>query len=695
LLALLMLVSMAACTPTPDQPVDPDNNQQQPGDDTPGDQPGDQPGDNPGDQPGDQYETITIAQALELCGEVGNVTTERYYIRATIKTITNAAYGAMVIENETGEIAVYGTYSADGSINYSAMDEKPYKGDEVLLHCILQNFNGKKEVKNARLIEFKKNEAVVDLDAYTAATIAEAREAAVGTKVKVSGVVARITYANGMKPSGFILVDNTQSIYVYSADAAQRVQIGNKIEIAASKTYWILGDEQYNAEKFGYKGCNQLEDAYLISNDDRTDNEFDKSWIEESTVKDMLDTPVTEDITTKIFKVNALVKKSPGTGFINYYFNDLDGMTGTYTYTQCNGSDFEWLDAFDGKICTVYLMILNAKSTQSGCVWRILPVLVEDNNFTFDKDLAAEHAVKYYGIPQFLSTYSGNPALEVITSVSSELLGFEVATLSYTSDNEAVVKFVQVGEKLIMNCLSAGKATVTVKGTYNEKEYSEDFEITVTVNEDVDYTNVAGAIAANKGDTVTVKGIVGPSLVNKTGFYLIDETGVIAVQTDADTMATLQMGNEVVLEGVRHINTKGGTNYYGQTCINDAKIVSNAYGKNEYSTASFVSGKTLKEIYDLDPLIDYTTTVFVLQATVTVVEAQYYTNIYLTDGNGTDLRLYCSNASQYTWLKAYAGQEVTVEVAACNWNDKNNYTGCVLSAETPDGKVYNELNFSK
>jgi hypothetical protein len=77
------------------------------------------------------------------------------------------------------------------------------------------------------------------------------------------------------------------------------------------------------------------------------------------------------------------------------------------------------------------------------------------------------------------------------------------------------------------------------------------------------------------------------------------------------------------------------------------------------------------------------------------VEAQYYTNIYLTDGNGTDLRLYCSNASQYTWLKAYAGQEVTVEVAACNWNDKNNYTGCVLSAETPDGKVYNELNFSK
>ncbi|MBR2621469.1 MAG: hypothetical protein IKC97_03755 [Clostridia bacterium] len=689
LLALLMLLSMVACTPeTPEVPENPDN-EQQPGDDQPGD---DQPGD---DQPGEQYETITIAQALELCGEVGNITTERYYIRATIKTITNAAYGAMVIEDETGEIAVYGTYSADGSINYSAMDEKPYKGDEVLLHCILQNYNGTKEVKNARLIEFKKNEAEVDLSTYTAATIAEAREAATGTKLKVSGVVARITYANGMKPSGFILVDNTQSIYVYNADVAQRVQIGNKIEVAASKTYWILGDEQNNAQKFGYKGCNQLEDAVLISNDNKTDNAFDKSWIEESTVKEMLDVPVTVDTTTIIRKVNALVKKVVNPGFVNYEFRDLDGTTGTYTYTQCNGSDFGWLDAFDGKICTVYLMILNAKSTQSGCVYRFLPIAVEDNGFTFDKNGAAEFAVKYHGLPQFLPTYSGNPALEMVTTVSSELLGFEGATLSYTSDNEAAVKFVQVGEKIVMNCLSAGKATVTVKGAYNGKEYSENFEITVTVNEDVDYTNIAGAIAANKGDTVTVKGIVGPSLVNKVGFYLIDETGVIAVQTDAETMAGLQMGNEVVLTGVRHINTKGGANYYGQTCINDAKIVANAYGKHEYSTASFVSGKTVKELYDLDPKTDYTTTVFVLKAKILLKGDGYSSTIYLTDGQGTEFRLYCSNANQYSWLKAYAGQEVTVEVAGCNWNDKSYYTGCALSAETPDGKIYNELNFSK
>ena len=680
LLTLLMLISMIACNNTP--PVNNGNENEN------------EEGTEGGENNTPEYETITIAKALELCGEPGNLTTERYYIRATIKTITNVAYGQMIIEDETGEIEVYGTYSADGELTFSALDERPVKGDEVLLHCTLQNYNGTREVKNARLIEFKKNVANIDLTAYTTATVKEAREAAVGTKVKVSGVVAAITYANGMKPIGFVLVDGTQSIYVYGGDATQQVAVGNKIEIAASKTYWILGDEQNLAAKFGYKGCNQLDDAYLLSNDKKTDNAFDKSWIEESTVKDMLDTPVTED-TTIIRKVTALVNKVPGTGFVNYYFNDLDGKTGTYTYTQCNGSDFTWLDQYDGKICTVYLMIINAKSTQSGCVYRFLPVAVEDNGFTFDKNLTAEHVVTYYGIPQFQTTYSGDPALEVVTSVSSTLLGFENATLTYSSSNTAVVDFKVEGGKTIMHCGNAGKASVTVKGAFGGKEYTKTLEIAVVLNADVDYVNVAAAISAAKGETVTVKGIVGPSLVNKTGFYLIDETGVIAVQTDADTMATLQLGNEVILTGVRHINTKGGTNYFGQSCLNDATVVSNAYGKNEYSTASFVTDKTLKQVYDLDPMVDYSTSVFVVKAKVQVEESAYYTNIYLVDDNGTQLRLYCSSAKQYNWLKEFAGKEITIEVAACNWNDKNYYTGCVLAVITEDGKILNEFNFTK
>lgn len=680
LLSLILLVSMCACAGK-----------------TPSDQP---PGSDPTTVPTnstggdtvswDDYEIITIAEALDLCGEAGNITEERYYLRGTVVSIDNASYGAMTIQDDTGSISVYGTYSEDGSINYSEMNEKPFKGDEVLLHCILQNYNGTKEVKNARLIDFVAVKQEIDESAYAEGSIADARAAQAGTKVKVDGVVARITYANGMIPSGFYLIDETNSIYVYDSELAARVKEGNKITILAAKDYWILDKEQTNAQKFGYKGCNQLTDATLVSNDN-SNNEFDKGWIQTSTVKEIMDTPVTEDLTTTIFKVNALLKKVPGNGFVNYYIDDLDGETGSYTYTQCNGSDFAWLDAFDGKICTVYLSVINAKSSTSGCVYRFVPVLVLDENFDVSMVNPAEFAVEYFGVPQFLAVYTGNPALELVNSVSSDLLGFKDVALSYSSSDSSVASV----DNNVLTCKKTGTVTITVTGTYGDKTYAETVQISVEIPEAPaeDYATVTDAIAAQVGDSVTVKGIVGPSLVNRSGFYLIDDTGLIAIITDAETLVALKPGNEVVLEGKRHINTNGGANYHGQTCLIDAKLVVNHYGSHAYADDFFVTDKTLADFYALDIKTDYTTTVFVLKATVVVEETQFYSKIYLSDG-ATKVTLYSSSAGQYSWLKKYAGEEITVEMAACNWNDKKLYTGCVLAVVNEDGsKEINELNF--
>lgn len=643
----------------------------------------------------EEIKVITIAEALELCGEAGHITTDRYYIRGTVETMINVAYGNMVVSDDTGSISVYGTYSADGSLKYSEMTDKAFEGDEVLLHCILQNYNGTKEVKNARLIEFKKTEVVIDESLYTDMSVAEARTAETGTMIKVDGVVARITYANGMIPNGFILVDDTEAIYVFDADVAQRVAVGNRITIAASKTWWILEKEQSSAEKFGYKGCCQLENATLVSNDEKTDNAFHKNWIQENTVKAMIENPVTNDITSTIFKVTALVKKVDGKGFVNYYFFDLDGETGSYTYTQCSGSDFSWLDEFDGKICTVYLSALNAKSTSSACVYRLLPIEVIDEGFVFDTANTAEHVVKYYGVGQFASSYSGNPETELITTVSSDLLGFENAALSYTSSNTSVVEFKETDGKLVMNCLTSGTATVTATCTYGDTTYSETVEITVSMADAVeDYLTVADAAKAAVNETITVKGIVGPSLVNKTGFYLIDESGVIAVTMDAAILEGLEIGHEVVLKGTRDLFTNGKTDHHGQTCITNCEVVANYYGTNEYSVATFDNSITLADFYNLDAKVDYTTTVYVLKATVNVVETDFYTNIELTNGD-TKVSLYCANANQYNWLKEFAGTEVTLEIAPCNWNNKTYYRGCVLAVYTDNGKVVNNLNFQK
>ncbi len=643
----------------------------------------------------DEIETITIAEALELCGEAGNVTTERYYIRATVKSITNPEYGAMIIEDETGSISVYGTYSEDGSITFKDMEEKPEKGDVVLLHCILQNYNGTKEVKNARLIEFSKG--VFDETKYTEMSIAEAREAEEEELVKVSGVVAQITYANGKVPSGVYLVDETQCIYVYDRDLAGRVEVGNEVTVCASKTYWVLEKEQAAASKHGYMGCCQLEDAHVISLDD-SKQAYDKSWIEESTVKDMLETPVSENITTTIFKVNALVEKRVGTGFTNYYFFDIDGETGSYTYTQCNGGDFAWVDEFSGKICTVYLSIINAKSADTGCNYRFLPIEIIDEGYEFDIANAPKFAVEYYGVKPIEAVYTGDPALSLSTQVSSLLLGFEGAQLSYESDNTDVVYFdTETPGEVIMHCGEVGTAEVTVKGTYGDYEYEE--TVTVKVEKPVSYDSitVAEAIDSEVDTEVTVKGIVGPSVVNKNGFYLFGEDGsMIAVLVDStDYFVGLEIGHEVVLKGMRERYVKDDSSAIaGQTCIVNAEILVNNYGSHEYSTAQFVTDKTLADFYKLDKTVDYSTTVFVVEGVVNVEQAQYYTKLNLQSEDGsTTVTLYCSGAGQYDWLQEFAGEVITLELAACNWNDKNFWAGCALAVRTEDGKVFNELNF--
>ena len=505
---------------------------------------------------------------------------------------------------------------------------------------------------------------------------------------------ARITYANGMIPAGIILVDKTSSIYVYDGDLAGRVAVGNTISIGASKTYWILDSEKSNAQKFGYKGCCQLEDVTVLDIDNRDGNLIDLDWVQESTVKEIVDTPVTENITATIFKVNALVKKVPGSGFVNYYFFDLDGETGSYTYSQCNGGDFAWLDEFDGKICTVYLSPLNAKSTSSSCYFRFIPVAVIDEGFKFDTTKAAQHAVEYVGVTQFLSSYTGNPAKELATSVFSELLGFENAALSYTSSDENVVYFTTENGKVIFNCKDAGKATVTVKGSFGGVDYSEDIEITVLPNATYESITIEEAKSKEVGEKVIIKGIVGPSLVNKSGFYLFDGTGMVAITlADAASFSELEIGYEVVLEGTRDCFKDADKTHAGQLAISNCTLLANYYGEHDYHTFDFITDKDIKYIYDLDENEQYSDKVYVVKATVVVEEAQYYTNIFLS-GNGVKLRLYSSSASQYSFLKAFAGQEVTVEVAPCNWNNKTYYTGCVLSVTAADGTtVINGLNF--
>ena len=106
LIALLLIFATLAafftgCTTPPDDETpgtdDPTSNgTEDPTEDTGGDEKLDW----------DSFECITVAEALAMTLSDGETTEERYYIRGTVTTMMNAAFGEMTLTDETGSIYV-------------------------------------------------------------------------------------------------------------------------------------------------------------------------------------------------------------------------------------------------------------------------------------------------------------------------------------------------------------------------------------------------------------------------------------------------------------------------------------------------------------------------------------------------------------------------------------------------------------
>jgi len=644
---------------------------------------------------------LTVSEAYELALQVGDAgTAEKQYVTGIVKNITNANYGEMYITDGEKDLYIYGVYSANGARKYPELEEKPYKGDEVFLYGIVKTYNGSPEMGASWLQKFISHQGEESLDDYTSMNILAARNAAKESKVLVQGVVANITYANGRVPSGVYLVDDTSSIYVYGPDVAGRVEVGEEIQVAGTRDDYILSTEISYAQQWGYQGSIQLADALFVKSIGKN-KEILKSWIEESTMKELMETPFTNNITTKIFKVNAIVNKVPGSGFVNYYINDLDNETGSYVYTLCNGGDFAHLDVFDGKICTVYLALHNAKATASGAYYRLMPIDVKLNSsFSMSDEEIAKFALDYYIVKQFKKQYNADPALELITSVSNSFIPFENVEITYgTLTSNGVVSFADEDGKKVMHTSGVeGKARVLLSATYNGKTVIKEIEVIFSSVEIPNTISVKEAIKAADDEVVTVKGVVMSSLINQTGFYLNDGTGVIAVRTDSTTIKEITIGNEVVMQG-KKTHFKAATNNLGQNCIDAATLIANLMGNHEYSKAPFVTDKTFDQIFEYKNTVatdDYTCTVFVAQCTLRKNAGGYSTNYYLSNADHTkEFSLYAGSGSQYSAFETFADatKVLTVEFALCNWNTKTEYRACIISASDGETTILNNYNF--
>jgi hypothetical protein len=91
--------------------------------------------------------------AMGAAKEHNTYTDYKYKVTGVITEVYNTQYGNMKITDDAGNIlTIYGTYSADGTLRYDAMEVKPVAGDTVTIYGIVGQYNGTPQIKNGWIV---------------------------------------------------------------------------------------------------------------------------------------------------------------------------------------------------------------------------------------------------------------------------------------------------------------------------------------------------------------------------------------------------------------------------------------------------------------------------------------------------------------------------------------------------------------
>ncbi len=195
--------------------------------------------------------TLTISEAAEMgtAKEHNTYTVEKYFVEGVITNITSTTYGNMYIDDGAGNsILIYGLYSADGSLRYDALAEKPQVGDTIKVLSVVGQYNGTAQLKNAWLITLTKGEnpdPTPDPEPADVESIADIIAGTAGTH-KAQGVVIAIN------AKSFLLKDDTGIILVFM-NKAPEVAVGDTLTLTGpTSTYG--GMVQFGSDSTWTKG---------------------------------------------------------------------------------------------------------------------------------------------------------------------------------------------------------------------------------------------------------------------------------------------------------------------------------------------------------------------------------------------------------------------------------------------------------
>ncbi len=99
--------------------------------------------------------TLSVKDAIDMGAamEHNTYTPDKYVVTGVITEVYNDKYGNMYITDEAGNIlTVYGTYNADGTVRYDALETKPVAGDTVAVYGIVGQYSGTPQIKNGWIV---------------------------------------------------------------------------------------------------------------------------------------------------------------------------------------------------------------------------------------------------------------------------------------------------------------------------------------------------------------------------------------------------------------------------------------------------------------------------------------------------------------------------------------------------------------
>lgn len=212
---------------------------------------------------------------------------------------------------------------------------------------------------------------------YTATPIADALKLETGTEVTIEGIVGRKTYKSGTTdPLGAFIIDATGSIVVYNSAPfmASLVDVteGNRVVLKGTIDHYISNDTVKNS---GYTGDVQLKDTTLVYNA-AGQNEIPADSIEEQTITWISSQPVSNNISSRIFKVQAKIKKNTGYATSYSLLDPKDESKSLSVYSQRSGSDFAWLDEYVDKVVVLYVGVQNLQIRSGNPNWRSCPIQI-------------------------------------------------------------------------------------------------------------------------------------------------------------------------------------------------------------------------------------------------------------------------------------------------------------------------------